>query len=183
MDNQVLEEQELLELARQYDHSALAHIYDTYSPGLYRYSIRLLSSQDLAEECVSETFSRFLQALQKRRGPSTHLQAYLYRTAHNWIIDQYRRTPLQPVELNEDHEDQNANPEADAVKNILKEHVRRALQKLTPDQQQVIALKYLEGWDNQEIGECLGKPVGAVKSLQHRALAALQKVLKLEEFA
>ncbi len=55
--------------------------------------------------------------------------------------------------------------------------VRAALLKLTEDQQQVVSLKFLEGWENEEIARALHKPVGAVKSLQHRALAQLQKFL------
>ena len=53
--------------------------------------------------------------------------------------------------------------------------------QLTPDQQQVIALKYLQGWQNEEIAKILRKPVGAVKSLQHRALARLEKILSTEK--
>ncbi len=59
--------------------------------------------------------------------------------------------------------------------------VRKAIQQLTPDQQQVIALKYLEGWNNEEIAEAVKKPIGAVKSLQHRALARLKKHLESKE--
>jgi RNA polymerase sigma-70 factor (ECF subfamily) len=52
-----------------------------------------------------------------------------------------------------------------------------AVQQLTPDQQQVISLKFLEGLSNQERAAVLDKPVGTVKSLQHRALAALHRLL------
>jgi len=173
---------ELLELARQFDHPALAQIYDTYSPGLYRYAMRLLGDQNLAEDCVAETFSRFLQALQTKRGPDSYLQAYLYRMAHNWIVDHYRREPMQPVELTEEHRDENADPEKDAGQHLRQERLRMAIKKITPEQQQVIALKYLEGWKNEEIARSLKKPVGAVKSLQHRALANLQRILNREEF-
>jgi RNA polymerase sigma-70 factor (ECF subfamily) len=82
-------ETDLIQRARQYDRQALAQIYDLYSPGLYRYAMRLLGDQSLAEDCVSETFSRFLQALRGRKGPQNYLQAYLFRMAHNWIADQY----------------------------------------------------------------------------------------------
>jgi RNA polymerase sigma-70 factor (ECF subfamily) len=181
MDKEVFSDNELLDLACQFDHSALAQIYDTYSPGVYRYAMRRLSDQDLAEECVAETFSRFLQALKSRRGPKTFLQAYLYRIAHNWIIDQYRREPFQPFELKEGHIDTNSDPEVDTGRNLQQEHIRMVLKKLTPDQQQVIALKYMEGWENEEIARSLKKPVGAVKSLQHRALASLQQILNREE--
>jgi RNA polymerase sigma-70 factor (ECF subfamily) len=168
---------ELLELAQRFDHLALAQIYDTYSPGLYRYSMRMLGDQDLAEDCVAETFSRFLLALKARRGPEHYLKAYLYRTAHNWIVDQYRREPMQTDELTEEHQDENADPEKDADQRLHQEHLRLAIRKLTPDQQQVIGLKYLEGWENEEIARSLKKPVGAIKSIQHRALASLQKIL------
>jgi len=181
MDNQVPSDAELLKLARQFDHPALAQIYDSYSPGLYQYAMRRLSDQDMAEECVAETFSRFLQALRAKRGPEDYLQAYLYRMAHNWIVDEYRREPMQTVELKEDRRDENANPEVDMSRNLQQERLRMAIKKLTPDQQQVITLKYLEGWENEEIARSIKKPAGAVKSLQHRALASLQKILKREE--
>jgi RNA polymerase sigma-70 factor (ECF subfamily) len=182
MDIQVPSDPELLELAQQFDPQALAQIYDAYSPGLYRYAMRLLSDQNQAEECIAETFSRFLQALRARRGPESYLQAYLYRMAHNWIVDQYRRDPIPPVELTEEYQDESASPEKDAVQHLRQERLRSAIKTLTPDQQQVIALKYLEGWENEEIARSLKKPIGAIKSMQHRALATLQRTLGDEEF-
>jgi RNA polymerase sigma-70 factor (ECF subfamily) len=59
--------------------------------------------------------------------------------------------------------------------------MRKAIQQLTPDQQKVIAFKYLQGWKNEEIAQTLNKPVGAIKSLQHRALASLQRILSKEK--
>ncbi len=171
----MISEQELLTQAGQFDTNALAEIYDLYSPRLYRYAMRLLGDDCAAEDCVSETFSRFLKVLQAGKGPREYLQAYLFRTAHNLIVDDYRRLPLteeldeafQHVETTEDISDHN----------LRQSRVRAALHKLTEDQQQVVALKFLEGWDNDEIARALHKPIGAVKSLQHRALAQLQKIL------
>jgi RNA polymerase sigma-70 factor (ECF subfamily) len=182
MEINVPSDPELLQRARLFDHQALAQIYDLYSQGLYRYAMRLLGDQNLAEDCVAETFSRFLQALQAKRGPESYLQAYLYRMAHNWIVDQYRRETIQPAELTEEHQDENTDPEKDANLRLHQERLRMAMKALTPDQQQVIALKYLEGWENEEIARSLKKPVGAVKSLQHRGLATLQRILNREEF-
>jgi RNA polymerase sigma-70 factor (ECF subfamily) len=67
--------------------------------------------------------------------------------------------------------------EEEAAKHIQQQQVRKALRSLTPDQQKVISLKYLENWSNEEIARVLHKPVGAVKSLQHRALASLLRLL------
>jgi RNA polymerase sigma-70 factor, ECF subfamily len=168
-------EQELLQLASQLNTTGLGEIYDTYSPGIYRYAVRLLGDTDLAEDCVAETFARFLKSLQTRRGPRDHLQAYLYRISHNWIVDLYR-DKLETCVLS-DTLPCEADPEEEAAKHIRQKQVRKALRRLTPDQQMVISLKFLEDWNNQEIAQVLHKPVGAIKSIQHRALITLQKLL------
>jgi RNA polymerase sigma-70 factor, ECF subfamily len=177
----VFSEPEILQRARSFEHQALAQIYDAFSPGLYRYALRRLGDESLAEDCVAETFSRFLQALQARRGPKNYLQAYLYRVAHNWIVDHYRHDPLPPTELSNEHLDEKAGLEEITSRHLRQERLQVALMQLTPDQQQVVGLKYLEGWENKEIARALKKPVGAVKSLQHRALATMQRLLKNEE--
>ena len=177
----VKNETKLLQLAKQYDQQALVEIYDLYSPALYRYAVRLLNNTDLAEECVAESFSRLLSALRKNGGPKTNLRAYLYRVAHNWITDQYRRqVPHQTVE----DIDQQADP-ASTTSQIVderfeREKVRQAIQRLTPDQRQVVILKFLEGWSNAEVAKSINKPVGAVKYLQHRALQTLRETLTSE---
>ncbi len=170
------EEQKLLHLAAQLNTRALAEIYDAYSSGIYRYAMRRLGDGTVAEDCVAETFARFLKALQERRGPREHLQAYLYRIAHNWIVDFYRSNEVND-ELSDAHRSEADIPEEEAAKHIRQKQVRKAIRSLTPDQQNVIALKYLEDWCNEEIACALHKPVGAIKSIQHRALKSLQKLL------
>ena len=169
------EERELLELASKLNTAALAEIYDTYSPGLYRYAVRMLGDPDLAEDCLAETFSRFLKSLENGHGPRDHLQAYLYRIAHNWIVDLYRDHE-QTFELS-DALPCDDLPEEEAARQIRQKQVRKAIRSLSPDQQKVISLKYLECWENEEIARVLHKPIGAVKSIQHRALVSLQKLL------
>lgn len=174
-------ETELLELVRDYDEQALCEVYDLYSPGIYRYAVRLLGDSDLAEDCVSETFSRFLYALKQGHGPRQYLQAYLYRVAHNWITDYYRRQAPVTTEIDPDYYEDDAPDPEEKIETLLNsEAVRRALAELTPEQRQVIVLKYLEDWQNKEIAEAIDKPVGAVKALQHRGLNALRRVLLKE---
>ncbi len=177
MENVVPSDPALLERARAFDRQALAEIYDIYSPGLYRYAVRLLGDSQLAEECIAETFSRFLHALREHKGPRDFVQAYLYRVAHNWIADYYRREP-SAVELKEDHPDVGPGPETAVERNLQDARLRAAIHQLTPEQQQVILLKYVEDWDNETVARALRKPIGAVKSLQHRALARLQRILE-----
>lgn len=176
MRNPVSDEQELLDRASRLETQALAEIYDCHSPGIYRYAMRLLGDVILAEDCVGETFARFLKSVQERRGPREHLQAYLYRIAHNLIVDHYRRNG-ETVELSEAVRSEADIPEEEAAKRIRQRQVRNAIHHLTPDQQQVILLKYVEEWSNEEVARAVKKPIGAVKSIQHRALRSLNRLL------
>ncbi|NPV77997.1 MAG: sigma-70 family RNA polymerase sigma factor [Anaerolineae bacterium] len=170
--------QQLLSGAQRFDLECLAEIYDRFSPGLYAYAMRLLGDTAQAEDCVAETFSRFLRALRAGQGPKNHLQAYLYRIAHNWITDQYRRQPPPPLNLDETiYEDASHNPEIQTGERIEQRRVRAALKLLTAEQRQVVVLKFIEGWGNEEVAVAIQKPLGAVKALQHRALASLRKLL------
>ena len=173
-------EKELLQAAKRFNPKVLGQIYDLYSPELYRYAARFLGDPCVAEDCVAETFSRFLKAIHASRGPKEFLRAYLYRTAHNWIADYYRRAP-KVAELKETQPDLENSPEQEADLRIRQAQMRKAILQLTPEQQQVIAFKYLQDWKNEEIAQALHKPVGAVKSLQHRALASLKKILEKEK--
>jgi RNA polymerase sigma-70 factor (ECF subfamily) len=163
------------------ERQAFAEVYDTFSPGLYRYAYRLLGDANTAEDCVAETFSRFLEALRRGKGPRDYLQAYLYRVAHNWITDYYRRSPPPTEELPETRPAPGALPEYETIQREGQAHLWAALASLTIEQRQVIALKYLEEWDNDQVARALEKPVGAVKSLQHRALASLKRFLEEDD--
>jgi RNA polymerase sigma-70 factor (ECF subfamily) len=176
-------DQELLCLARRFDLDALAALYDRYNTGIYHYSLRLVGDPALAEDCAADTFSRLLHALRDGGGPTDNVRAYLYRSAHNWIVDHYRRTPPEPLDPEADLVQPDGDPVEQAEQNMIQERVRRALRLLTVEQRQVVALRYIEGWDLSEIAVCVQKPVGAVKALQHRAVAALKKMLLAEEWS
>jgi RNA polymerase sigma-70 factor (ECF subfamily) len=177
-----LNQENLLCQAKRFNQQALAEIYDTYSTGLYGYALRLLGDQHTAEDCVAETFSRFLKTLHAGKGPEKHLKAYLYRIAHNWIADFYRRSPPQCLSLEESPALPNAEFVEDQVdRRIMADRLRDALLQLTPNQRQVIMLVFIEGWRKDEVAAALGKPVGAVKALQHRALKSLRSKLTISE--
>lgn len=168
---------DLLQRARQFDIEALADIYDKYNPGIYRYAVRMLGDETLAEDCTADTFHRFLVALRSRRGPEQYLQAYLYRIAHNWITDYYRSNQHNELPLSETFQDGWHETDSIAQEKLEAQQIRSTLWKLTPEQRQVILLKYYEGWENAEIAAAIEKPVGAVKALLHRAIQQLKKLL------
>ena len=176
----VVNEKDLLARARRWEKDALVEIYDLYSPGLYRYAMRQLNNQAAAEDCVAESFERLLKAFHRRGGPQDHLQAYLYRVAHNWVSDYYRRAGPESVQLDTslqtDQQTENA-----VLQSLEAKAIRQAMALLTPEQRQVIALKHLEGLRNAEVAEVMGKSVGAVKALEQRGLAGLERTLQSTE--
>jgi len=173
--NMPTSEAELLQCARQANEQALGEIYDTYSPRLYGYAYRLSGDDAFAKDVAAETFYRFLVALRDGGGPREHLAAYLYRVAYHLIVDNARRQPRADLFLDESFVATDADPGERSDERQAQ--AREALWQLTSEQRQVIVLKYFEGFGNEEVAAALGKPVGAVKSLQSRALAALRRVM------
>jgi RNA polymerase sigma-70 factor (ECF subfamily) len=159
---------------RRLDPVALGAAYDGLSPALFRYAYRLLGDTQVAEDVVSESFSRLLTAIRNGGGPRTFLRAYLYRVAHNLAMDYHRATPVQALA-----EDELQHLAVDAPHDEAGDvaAARQALWRLTAEQRQVIVLKFYQGLSNEEVAAAIGKPVGAVKSLQHRALEALRRML------
>lgn len=170
---------DLLPRARRFDERALTEIYTALNRPLFAYAYRLTGECTAAEDAVAETFRRFLLALRNGGGPREHLRAYLYRTVHNFITDSYRRQP--PLPLDEALQaDASADPADAAPAHWAEARARAALWHLTSEQRLVMMLKYFEDLSNDEVAAALGKPVGAVKSLHHRALESLRRLLSAE---
>jgi RNA polymerase sigma-70 factor (ECF subfamily) len=168
----------LLNRARAFDEQALGQIYDAYFERLHRYAYRFVGDAESAQDIAAETLRRLLEALRDGRAPN-HLGAWLYRVAHNLAMDQHRRRPAEGLVSLEPDLDQadEADTEADSEQRLAQEKVRAALAQLTPEQQNVVVLKFMEGYSNAEVGALMNKPEGAIKSLQHRALVALKRAL------
>jgi RNA polymerase sigma-70 factor, ECF subfamily len=161
---------------------ALIGIYEQYNACLFRYAYRMLGDQHLAEDCVSETFSRFLNAIRDGRGPTENVRAYLYRIAHNIATDYYRRRPRMELPLNSDlYGGSEDNPVHRFAQDEEQQLVREALFRLPIDQRRVLILRFVEGWRHEEVAEALGKSPEATRALQHRALLSLKRMLSSDE--
>ena len=167
---------------REIDREGLAAIYEEYYQPIYCYVYRQVSDVETARDLAAEVFHRLLRTAQKGNGPDRHPKGWLYRTAHNLVVDHYRRQQhRQHLPFDEELAQGSGDPADTVERRSEAAEVRAALQELTPDQQQVIALKFLEGMSNQEVAEVLDKTVGSIKALQHRALAALQRQLAAQK--
>ena len=173
-------ESALLERAREYDAQALAEIYDRYAESIYRYAYRFVGDAEQAEDLTSEVFLKLLDVLGTRRGPREQLQGWLYRVARNLAIDWYReRAKGAEYSLEEELTPDGGTPLSTRLEQAeLHAELREALSELTPDQQQVIVLRFGEGRKISEVSRLMGKSEGSVKLLQYRAVNRLRKLLE-----
>jgi RNA polymerase sigma-70 factor (ECF subfamily) len=179
----VVDERDLLRRARSLEESALGTIFDTYYPLLYRHIYYHVHHQETAQDLTAEVFARMLAQFAEGRGPERHLRAWLYRVAHNLVIDESRRRVHRDHEpLDERTVSTEEGVESQTEAAILWDQARASLMELTPKQRTVIILKFLEGYDNKEISRILEMRVGAVKALQHRGLASMRRYLERAGF-
>lgn len=171
-------EAELLTQAQQLEARALGQIHDQYYPELYRFALYRTDDPEAAQDIVSEVFVRLLDALHQKRPPQTTLRGWLFGVAAHLVADHFRRRPT--VALDEEliaHGSTSAEAEA----RLRKQSVRRALQRLTAEQQDVLGLRFGDGFSVEKTAEALGKSVTAVKALQFRATEALRRALAEED--
>ena len=181
----------LLKRAQAYEEQAIAELYDHYAPRIYSYLYRRVHDAQLAEDLTSDVFVRVLQALQSEQFWHTSFRAWLYRIAHNQVIDYYRQQTRQQEQMPQlpleehlettDAENVIADPTADidtqhAAQDAAQE-LEAALNRLTPEQQQVLILRFGEQMKTQEVADVMQKTNGAIEALQHRALATLRRML------
>ena len=161
---------------RKLDPQAVAAIYDRYFPDVYRYVYYRLGNESLAEDIASDVFVRLLEAVKSKRGPQTNLKGWLLSTASNVIADHLRRIYRRPTEaLSESMPDFGSSLTDEIDRRHQADSVRQAYAQLTPEQQNVLALRFGDGYSLEETAVVMKKKVNAVKALQFRALAALQR--------
>lgn len=175
-------EQALLKRAKQYDEAALSELYDRFAPRIYAYIYRRVGDPCLAEDLVGDVFVRVVQAIRSRRCWHTSFRAWLYRIAHNVVVDHYRRKqPILSDSLGEMWPPESKDNPSTVVEDALEnERLQRALCRLTQGQQQVLVLRFGQGLTARETALVLKTTTGSVKATQHRAIAALRRMLTVE---
>lgn len=170
------DERSALDGLRKLKSQSIGAIYDQYFPEVYRYVRYRINNDGVAEDIASDVFVRLLEAAQKRRGPQTSLKGWLIATASNAVNDYLRRQYRRPTETLSDFvPDENSNVHAEVDRREQNRLVEMAYAQLTPEQQHVLALRFGQGYSLEETATFMKKKVNAVKALQFRALAALQR--------
>jgi len=168
---------ELVERAKRGDRDALEELYLLHFDRIYSYLHMSVGNRHDAEDLTTQTFLKMLEAIGRFEWKSVPFSAWLFRIAHNLAMDFFRAGKrVQPEEeVPEPPGSEEASAEFHALHSIGRSSMLDLIADLSPEQRQVLTLKFVFDFANGDVAQILGKTEGAVKSLQHRALATLQK--------
>ena len=173
-------DEDLVRAAQGGDAAAFGQLYERYFEKIYGYLAFKAGASADAEDLAGQVFLRALEAISSYRWTGTPFQAWLFRIAHNLLVDSLRRHARRPSEpLDDTFPDgaRIADPEGWLVEKVTRESLLLAIEHLTDLQRHVITLKFGAGLSNAEVAHVLGRTEGAVKALQHSGLRSLQRRL------
>jgi RNA polymerase sigma-70 factor (ECF subfamily) len=172
----LIDDDRALDGLRNLEQQAIGAIYDKYFSEIYRYVLYRIGDPTLAEDIASDVFVRLLESVQSGRPPQTNLKGWLIGTASHIVIDHLRRKYRRPEEeISDSMPDRGPSITAEVDQREQNRIVNDAYAQLTPEQQHVLALRFGQGYSLEETAATMKKNVNAVKALQFRALAALQR--------
>lgn len=167
----------LVERAAGGDFEAFGELYGTYLNRIYRYVLCQVRDKMIAEDISEDVFVKAWKAIGSYRGNGQAFSSWLYRIAHNHMVDNLRssrRFLSTEIETSAEVGD----PGLEAEGRLEREALLEEISCLPQNQKQVIMLKFIEGLDNSEIGKVIGKSQGAIRVLQMRAFVTLRERLK-----
>jgi RNA polymerase sigma-70 factor (ECF subfamily) len=175
--------EEELELVRRAgtEKEAFGELYERHVRKIYNYIYYRTGNHDDAEDLTARVFQRALKHVGNFQDQGVPFSAWLYRIAHNLVANWHRDRSRRPVIPLEDHmfvRGAGAHPEMEAIAFEEQEMLLTAVQRLPPERQQLLILKFVERLSNAEIGAIMDRTEGAIKSLYHRTLIALREEVK-----
>jgi len=168
--------EQVISRAKNYDSEALTEICEYYYSKIYNYIFYKVSTREDTEDLTHEVFVKMVKNITTLQG---NIESWLYTIARNLIIDYYRKRENSKLGTAMTQEYQET--ETDFTEYVSGEDLRRQLQKLPQEQQDVVIYKFINDFSNKQIADFLGKTEGAIKSLQFRAVRSLRKMLSKGE--
>lgn len=172
-------DERLLELARQGNKDAVSQIYRRYIESIYQFVRLRVGDTQGAEDITSTVFEKLIYGLAQGNGPKTHLRGWLFQVARHAIYDSYGKKQPLPLETIEQWSAPTSEePEQQVLANINIETLREMIGLLSPDQQEVLLLRFDQQLSLKETADILGKSVGTIKTLQFRAVKRLRQFIE-----
>jgi RNA polymerase sigma-70 factor (ECF subfamily) len=160
-----------------HDPDAFGQLYELYIDRIGRYVYYKVGDREEAEDLTEQVFLKAWESMQNFRSEPAAFPVWIFRLAHNLVID-YHRTHRETSELHEFIEDTRPLPEDVVDARLDSEMLRAAITKLTPEQQQVVILRFIQGMPHAQVAAIMGKNEVAVRGIQYRAVVALQRILR-----
>jgi RNA polymerase sigma-70 factor (ECF subfamily) len=164
----------LVERAKGGDSQAFGALYDRFQPEILRYLTHRTRDPEAAEDLTQQVFLKAWQAIPRFEQRGVPFKAWLYRMAHNQMVDHFR-TRKPTTELGDFDLPDEADQESALLTGEMNEALQRALARLSEDHRQVLTLRFLMEKSAREIGEVMGRKEVTVRGLQMRALQALRR--------
>ncbi len=172
------EEESLVRQAKQGDQQAFARLYEEHFDRIYRYVAFKIGDRTEAEDMTQQVFLNALQSIASFKWKGIPFAAWLFRIAHNQVVDHLREKKKQPAALlDESQVSSDSNPQLMAEHSLDVEQLLSATRRLTEAQREVISLRFAGGLPIVQVANIMSKSQGAVKALQHSAIVALRKAL------
>ena len=169
-------EESLVRRAKQRDEQAFAQLYEEYFDKIYRYVTLKIGDRMEAEDITQQVFLNAIKAISSFKWRGIPVSAWLFRIAHNQVVDYLRRKSKRATApLEESLVASNSDPQLIAEQRLDTERLLVATRKLTPAQREVISLRFAGELSVAQVAKIMGKSEGAVKALQHSAIVALRK--------
>lgn len=175
--------EEIASGAKRYDPDAFAALFDTFFEKIRRYAYFHTGDESLADDLASEVFSQALESIDGFTDRGGTIGPWLYGIAKNVVASHFRSAAAKPtIPLEEVALAPSGDcPEEDALRNLSCEELYVALSTLSEDQRAILLLRFIEGYDVKTVAKIVGKRPGAVRTQQHRAIAALRERFKAME--
>jgi RNA polymerase sigma-70 factor (ECF subfamily) len=170
---------ELIKRAQQGDQNAFGDLYETHAPAIFRYLYVHLDNSMDAEDLTCEVFIKAWRSLPKYTDRGVPFLAFLFRIARNVLVDHYRQNNRLEQKNIEDMDGYKAEGLTEPIELVSSrmEHQQmlRVLSKLRSNYQSVLILRFISELSPEETAQVMKRSVGAIRVLQHRALAALRQ--------
>ena len=170
----------LVAKAKNYDPEAFGKLYGLYVKKIYRFMLFRVPDSHIAEDLTEEVFYKALNSIEKFKFTGASFSSWLFTIADNILKNYYRHKAVENKffsETNMDLSVSNVNLPLIFEKELDKKGLIIAINRLNDEQRKVIIFKFISGLSNKEVSEILKKSIGAVKSLQYRALKNLSTYL------
>jgi RNA polymerase sigma-70 factor (ECF subfamily) len=182
MNEQQVQDTQLLARALAGDAAAFGDLYERYLDAIYHYVFYRVGGREEAEDLTETIFLRAWLALDKNPPREAPFRLWLYRIAHNAIVDYYRkRKDLLGLEAAALIPDPEEGPEASVTRQERADALKRKMQQLKEDHQQVLACRFIAGLSHAETAIIISRTEEAVRALQYRAIVALRNLLIIQE--